>query len=103
MGISFDTFKYLLLLVVIIGWFYFRLMRSMKKRGKLHGPHLWRESLRERRRERLRSAETWEERREIKSGIDPERRIAQRYLNDKSGERGSGEGSADGLGREERE
>jgi hypothetical protein len=93
MEISFDTFKYLLLLVVIIGWFYFRLMRSMKKRGKLHGPHLWRESLRERRRERLRSAETWEERRKIKAGIDPDRRISERYLEAKADESGSREGS----------
>ena len=95
MEITFSTFKYLLLLVVIVGWFYFRLMRSMKRRGKLHGPHLWRESLRARRRERLRSAETWAERRKIRAGTDPGRRIAARYL--------CGQAQKGGAHKEERE
>jgi len=74
------VYKILLLLVLIFGWIYFRLIRGTRRRGKLHGRELLRESFRARRRERIDGAETWDERRRLRDVVYPKRRIASRFL-----------------------
>ncbi len=91
MDLSAPAFKYLLLIVLVIGWLYYRMNRSLRRRQSRHGRHLWRESLRERRAERMQGAESWDERRRRKAEVDPERRIANRFLT-----AGRGPESADG-------
>ncbi|MCK4303784.1 MAG: hypothetical protein KAY24_06065 [Candidatus Eisenbacteria sp.] len=93
MELSFPAFKYLLLFVLIVGWIYYRLVRSMRRKGKLHGRHLWRDRFNGRRMERLEGAESWEERRNRKQGLMPEHKIADRFLRSTQGDDAGAKGT----------
>lgn len=87
MEITFPLFKFVLIFIVVVGWVYYRLLRTRKKRGQLRGRERWKEGFRERREERTRGARTWEKRRRLKSAADPEREIAARYLRESKSEK----------------
>jgi hypothetical protein len=80
MELDASTFKYFLLFALIIGWFYFRMMRALRRGKKSHGRQLWRERLQERRRSQIDGAETWSERRARRDAVQPPRTIHPRFL-----------------------
>jgi len=72
--------KYAFIFVLVVGWIYYRRLRSRKKKGHLHGRELWGEGFRHRHQERLQGAESWEERRRVKKTIAPPRKIKNELL-----------------------
>lgn len=87
MEITFPVFKYFIILILVVAWIYFRLLRSKKKRGEKHGRELWRNSFRKRREESVKGAQTWDERRRLVSEADPQLGIASRFLQGARGEK----------------
>ena len=94
MDLSSPVVKFILVFVLAVGWIYYRLHRSMRGRQDRHGRHLWRETLRERRTERMKGAATWDDRRRRMAEANPERRIADGLLGE--GESPDSEATAPG-------
>ncbi len=73
---------YFLLFILVVGWVYLQLMRRRKRRSPGAQRRTWREGFRERREDRLRQAETWSQRKDLKRNEFPEGSLAARIQHD---------------------
>jgi hypothetical protein len=101
MGLSGPMFKYVILLVAVLAYFYYRMIKGRRRRGELHGRERLHEAFRQRRRDRLSSAATWEDRRRLRGDPHGGRRIKAELLKGGGPQRRGG-GPADGAAAEER-
>ena len=85
---------YFLLFILVVGWVYLQLMRRRRRRSPGAQRRGWREGFRERREDRLRQAESWAERKELKTNQFPPGSVAARHQRTKDqGQDGKKEGS----------
>ncbi len=86
MGLSGPMFKYVLLLIAVLAYFYYRMIRGRRRRRELHGRERLHAAFRQRRLERLSSAATWEDRRRLRADPHGGRRIKPELLKKKPGD-----------------
>ena len=96
MGLPWSVLKYILLCGLVAALLYARMILSRRRLRQSHGRDRWRAAFRQRRRDRLAAAETWEERRRIQQETQGARRI--RFRIEPGGDAGEPGGAGDGSG-----
>lgn len=93
MGLAGPIVKYIVLIAVIAAFFYFRMIKGRRKPRQIHGRDRLHAAFKQRRRKRLASATTWEDRRALMRNSHGGRRIRPDLL---SGRPGGASGGAAG-------